>query len=276
MTSTQVPVQAASCAPHELIGRAVQDVDTPALLLDLAAMERNIGRMAESFRAAGVGWRPHTKAIKSPPLARKLMAAGAFGVTCAKLGEAEVMADGGIEDILIANQVVGAPKIRRLVDLLARADVVVAVDNPINVRDLDRAAAGVGRRLRVVVEVDIGMHRAGVAPGAAAVELARMVSACPGLRFAGLFGWEGQTVHIDDARAKQQAIAAAVGLLTDTAEACRQAGLPVEIVSCGGTGTYQHTARLPGVTELQAGGGIFCDLYYRETMGVEHEFALSV
>ena len=277
MASTPTRDPAAFSAEHErVIGCEKLDLDTPALLLDLAVMERNIARMAATFREAGIGWRPHTKAIKVPALAHKLLAAGAFGVTCAKLGEAEVMAAGGIRDILIANQVVGAAKIERLMRVLDVADVIVAVDHPDNVRELDRAATASGHQLRVVIEVDIGMHRAGTEPGEPTLDLARLIDGCRGLRFAGVFGWEGQAVHIADLDLKQHEIERAIRLLTDTAERCRAAGLDVGIVSCGGTGTYQHTARLRGITEVQAGGGIFCDLYYREEMHVDHEFALTI
>jgi D-serine deaminase-like pyridoxal phosphate-dependent protein len=259
-----------------MIGCHKLDLDTPALVLDLDVMERNVARMARTFRDAGVGWRPHTKAIKVPELAQRLLQAGAFGVTCAKLGEAEVMAAAGIRDILIANQIVGKAKIERLMKVLKLADVIIAVDNVRNVQELDRAAQASGQQLRVVIEVDIGMHRAGVAPGEEPVELAKQIDACGGLRFAGVFGWEGQAVKIADGTAKQQEIERSVGLLTATADRCRAAGLPVDIVSCGGTGTYQHAARLPGVTEVQAGGGIFCDMYYSQSMQVDHEFALTI
>ncbi|MCA1646218.1 MAG: DSD1 family PLP-dependent enzyme [Chloroflexi bacterium] len=259
-----------------MIGRSKWELDTPALVLDLDAMERNIARMSAVFRQAGVGWRPHTKAIKMPALAHQLLRAGAFGVTCAKVSEADVMANAGIRDILIANQVVGEPKITRLVNLLPYADVIVAVDNPSNVAALDRAATRKGLPLRVVVEVNVGMNRAGVEPGAAAVELARMVDGCAGLHFAGVMGWEGQTVGITDLEVKRRAIAQSVGLLTDTADRCRAAGLSVQIVSCGGTGTYQFSSTLAGITEVQAGGGIFCDVHYHEDMQVEHEYALTV
>jgi D-serine deaminase-like pyridoxal phosphate-dependent protein len=258
-----------------MIGCSKRDIDTPALVLDLDVMQRNVDRMAGTFRAAGVGWRPHTKAIKTPAIAHKLLQAGALGVTCAKVGEAEVMAAAGIRDILIANQVVGDSKIARVVNLLPHADVVVGVDSRVNVEALNRAACEVGRRLRVVIEVDIGMHRAGVLPSAA-VEFARFVSSQPGLRFAGLMGWEGQTVRIADRSDKERAVVDSVRSLTDSAAACADAGLPCEIVSCGGTGTYQITSRLPGVTEIQAGGGIFADVYYREEMHVDHECALTV
>jgi D-serine deaminase-like pyridoxal phosphate-dependent protein len=257
-------------------GQSKWDLDTPALVLDLGAMERNVERMSSTFRAAGVGWRPHTKAIKVPLIAQKLIAAGAHGVTCAKVSEAEVMAAGGIRDILVANQVVGDQKIARAVDLLPQADLIVAVDNPDNVACLGRTAARHGTPLRVVVEVDLGMRRAGVDPGAPVVALARTVAGCDGLRFVGVMGWEGHAVTIADAQEKRRIVEQSLGLLTSSADRCRDAGLTVDIVSCGGTGTYAFSAYQPGVTELQAGGGIYCDVHYSQHMGVPHEFALTI
>jgi D-serine deaminase-like pyridoxal phosphate-dependent protein len=259
-----------------VIGGSKWKLDTPALVLDLEAMDRNVQRMATTFRQAGVGWRPHTKGIKVPAIAHKLLQSGAFGVTCAKVGEAEVMAAAGIRDILIANQVVGDIKISRLVNLLPHADVIVAVDDPNNVERLNQAACDKGLPLRVVVEVNTGMNRAGVEPGEATLSLAQKVANSPGLRFAGVMGWEGQAVAIPDLQEKQHAVERAVRLLVDTAERCREAGLAVDIVSCGGTGTYQFTSWLPGVTEVQAGGGIFCDEHYQRHMQVDHEFALTI
>ncbi len=259
-----------------VIGHSKWELDTPALLLDLPTMERNIERMASVFRKAGVNWRPHTKGQKIPAVAYKEMAAGAIGVTCAKLGEAEVMAAAGIKDILIANQVVGSQKIARLVNLLPHADIIVAVDSEENLEALDRAAREKGVRLRVVVEVNVGMDRAGVEPGQPAVEMAKKVHGREGVRFVGLMAWEGHTIKIPNPEEKRQAVGKAVGLLTDSAKLCREAGLPVEIVSCGGTGTYSITATLPGVTEIEAGGGILGDIYYRKAMGVDHEYALTI
>jgi D-serine deaminase-like pyridoxal phosphate-dependent protein len=263
-------------AQAHLVGQPAHALDTPALLIDVAAMDRNIARMAETFRAAGVNWRPHTKGLKSPAIVERLLAAGAFGVTCAKTSEAEVMAEAGVRDILIANQVVGQAKIARLLRVRAMADPIVAVDGVANVAELASAVEAAGTSLRVVVEVDTGMHRAGTAPGQPTVELARRVAAAPSLRFVGVMGWEGHTVRITEPGEKQRRVAEAVGLLTHTADACRAAGLPVEIVSCGGTGTYWLTARLPGVTEIQAGGGILCDVVYRDSMGVDHEQAATI
>lgn len=259
-----------------VVGISKWDLDTPALLVDLGAMERNIRRMAATFREAGVAWRPHTKGQKIPAIAHLEIAAGAIGVTCAKLGEAEVMAQAGITDILIANQVVGRPKVARLVRLARDADVMVAVDSEKNVLELGAAASTAGVQLRVVVEVNVGMDRAGVGPGEPVVALARMVQRCPGLRFAGVMGWEGHAAVIADPDEKRRAIEAAVGQLVESARLCRAAGIPVEIVSCGGTATYAVTARIPGVTEIQAGGGIFADVYYRTAMGVDHEYALTI
>jgi len=233
------------------VGLPQEALDTPALIVDLDVLERNVARMAGTFRQAGVGWRPHTKGIKVPAVAHRLLAAGAFGVTCAKVSEAEVMAGAGIRDILIANEVIGEVKTRRLAELCTQADVVVAADS-------------------------VGMGRCGVAPGAGVVRLAQEVAAAGPLRFAGVMAWEGHTAAMPDQEAKVAAIRAAVGTLVESAEACRAAGLPVSIVSCGGTGTYQTTAHLKGVTEVQAGGGIFGDVHYRDDFRVDHECALTV
>ena len=136
------------------VGMRKEALDTPALVVDLDALDRNVARMVATFKQAGVGWRPHTKGQKVPGLAHRLLAAGAFGVTCAKVSEAEVMAAAGIRDILIANEVIGEAKTRRLAYLCAQADVVVAVDSPAGVAQLERAAAGAVTRPRVVVDVD--------------------------------------------------------------------------------------------------------------------------
>jgi D-serine deaminase-like pyridoxal phosphate-dependent protein len=261
----------------DMIGRSKEELDTPALLLDLNVAEGNIRRMADTIlRQAGVQWRPHTKGMKTPALAHKLLAAGAHGVTCAKLGEAEVMASAGIRDILVANQVVTPHKIERLVNLRHHADVKVAVDNPENVAAIDRAALKKGIVQRVLIEVDTGMERAGVLPGAPVLELARQIDACEGVEFAGIMTWESMVLKIADLEERQQAITAALKSFSDSAQLCREAGLPVEIVSCGGTGTYWMSAFAEGITEIQAGGGIYCDRVYRGRFGVDHPYALTI
>jgi D-serine deaminase-like pyridoxal phosphate-dependent protein len=259
-----------------LIGRSKADLDTPALIVDLDIMEANIRRIAETCRAHGVSWRPHIKGQKVVEIARKELEAGAIGITCAKVGEAEVMAAAGIRNILIANQIVGRIKVARLVDLLDRAEVIVAVDSAENVAELAAAAAARGRVLGVVIEVNLGMNRAGVLPGVPVVALAAVIAASPGLRFAGLMGWESQAVTIADPARKVRVIEEAIAQLTASADACRAAGYPVEIVSCGGTGTFPTAILQRGVTEVQIGGGIFSDQRYRNGYHVDLPCALTI
>ena len=267
-------VAEAAPAPS-MVGRPVQDLDTPALLIDLDTMEANIQRMASYCARYRVNWRPHTKGIKVPEIAKQELAAGAFGITCAKLGEAEAMAAAGIDNILVANQIVGPIKVGRLVELSKTATVLVAVDSMANAQAMSEAAREVGVRVKVLIEVDGGMNRCGVDPGQPTVAFAQQVHELPGLELQGVMAWEGHTAGMSDMAEKRPAVKAAVGVLTDTADQVRAAGLPCKIVSCGGTGTYQITATLPGVTEIQAGGGIFGDLTY-QSWGVDHRGGLSV
>jgi D-serine deaminase-like pyridoxal phosphate-dependent protein len=263
-------------ASQVLIGQSTSALDTPALLVDLDVMGANIERIAAACRAHGVAWRPHTKAHKTPEIARLQIAAGAIGVTCAKLGEAEVMGAAGIRDILIANQIVGAIKVGRLVKLTRQADPIVCVDNADNVRELDLALRGTGRRLRVAIEVNIGMNRAGVEPGAPVVALAQAIAECRGLAFVGVAGWESQATTIADAAEKERVVRDAVALLTASARACTAAGYPVTVVSCGGTGTFPYCIQQPGVTEVEVGGAIFSDMHYITHYHVDFAPALTL
>jgi D-serine deaminase-like pyridoxal phosphate-dependent protein len=261
---------------HSLIGQPKSAVDTPALLVDLDVMEANIARIAATCRSHGVAWRPHSKAHKTPEIAKMQIAAGAIGVTCAKLGEAEVMAAAGIRDILIANQIVGPIKIGRLVELADRADTIVCVDSVENLTELDVAFTRAQKRLRVAVEVDIGMNRAGVEPGAPVAEFACKIASRPGLRFVGVVGWESHATTIADPAEKERTVRAAISALTASARACSAAGHSVEVVSCGGTGTFPYCARQPGVTEVQVGGAIFSDMHYLTHYHVDFPPALTV
>ncbi len=252
------------------------DLDTPALLVDLDVMEANIAHVADACRAQGVAWRPHVKSHKTIEIARKQIAAGAIGVTCAKLGEAEVLAAAGIHDILIANQIVGPIKVKRLMALPREADVIVSVDSEANVVELAEVAKAAGRKQRVVIEVNTGMNRAGVEPGAPAVALAGIIARHPSLRLVGVMGWEAHVTAIQDPTIKAEAVAEAIALLTDSAQACREAGHDMSIVSCGGTGTLQYCVSQPGVTEVQVGGAIFNDEHYRTHYGLDLPCALTV
>jgi len=246
------------------LGLTLNELDTPFLWVDLDTLEDNIQCLASYFRQARINWRPHTKGIKVPSIARMLVKAGAIGITCAKLGEAEVMASAGIKDILIANQVVGSLKYTRLAELCRQADVKIAVDSEATVSDLSKAALAAGAEIGVVVELDTGMQRAGIQPGKAALALSRLLHDTAGLRYLGLMTWEGHTVRLEDAELKQKEINASLKKLMDTVDLCRGAGLPVTLVSCGGSGTYTVASKVAGITEIQAGGAIFCDVSYKK------------
>lgn len=246
------------------VGLGVDDIDTPFLWVDLEAMEDNIRTLAGFFHDAGVAWRPHIKGIRAPDVALRLVDAGAIGVTCATVTEAEHMAAAGIHDLLVAHQLVGAGKYRRIAALSARADVKVAVDSDATLAAFGRAAVAAGVEVGVLIEVDTGMRRAGVPPGEPALTLARQVLGTPGLRLRGVMGWEGHTPDIVDPERKRLEIERSVELLVETAGFLREAGCPVDIVSCGGSGTFTVAARVKGVTEIQAGGAVFTDVTYRK------------
>lgn len=258
-----------------LIGLPIEELDTPAVLIDLDVFESNIKTMAADVKSRGASWRPHSKSHKCPAIAHLQVEAGAIGVACAKLGEAEVMAANGIRDILVPNQIVGPIKARRVAALATQSDICVSVDNIDNVRELDEAALRIGTRPRAVIEVNTGMDRAGVDPGEPARKLAQEMANCKGLRFAGVMTWEGHCWAIEDPDERLKEINRAVGSLIETAEQIRADGIPVEIVSAGGTATYLTTSGISGVTEIQAGGGIFGDIEYLE-QGANVKRALSL
>jgi len=237
-------------------------VDTPALLLDVEALRANIHFLADYFSKRHCKLRPHFKSHKCVKIAKMQMEAGAVGITCAKLGEAEVLADGGIRNILIANQIIGPLKIRRLIDLCRRAEVMVAVDSVDNVRMLSEMISAAGLQVGALVEVDVGMGRCGVVAGQAAVELARLVAASPGLRFEGLQGYEGHSVDLVDETERTVKTQAAMKLMVDSRRLIESSGMRVNIVSGGGTGTYDVTGVTDGVDELQAGSYACMDWFY--------------
>lgn len=243
--------------------------ETPHLALDLDAFERNVAHMAHTIiTQGGKQWRPHIKAIRSPALAQLMIKAGATGVTCATVPEAQTMVDAGIHDVLIANQIVTREHLKRLAVLNQTARVIAAIDAPVHLALLSAAAVEAGVCIPVVIEVDVGLKRSGVASANAAVELARAVCACKHLSFCGVMAWEGHTTRIADQALRAVAVHDAVGLLVDAARQCEAAGMPVDIVSCSGTGTYLVSSGIAGVTEIQAGGGVFGDVRYRSEFGI--------
>lgn len=259
-----------------IVGRPAAELDTPALLVDLDILESNIATMAGDIASRGAGWRPHSKANKSPVIAHRELRAGAIGITCAKLGEAEVLVANGVFDILISNQIVGPIKTRRLaaVNKQAGVDVKVCVDSIENVREIGAAAVELGSRVRVLIEIDSGMQRAGVAPERAP-DFARQIVTVDGVELAGVMTWEGHAMSVANPAERAAVVTSSVQKVVDAANEIRAAGIPVEIVSCGGTGTYLTTAAIEGVTEIQAGGGIWGDAMYLD-LGANVKPALTL
>lgn len=247
------------------IGRSRHDLITPALILDLDVARRNIAKMAEYMRSVPARLRPHIKVHKSPELARMQMAAGeAIGVTTATVWEAVVMVRGGIDDILIANEVVGAEKIRVLADLARSAHMIVAIDDAQNAEDLSAAALKAGSVLGVLNDLDVGMERCGVRTKEEALRLAQHVSKLQGLRLEGMMGYEGHCMLEPDPDLRVRKAHAAMDKLVEAVDFLARAGFASKIISAGGTGTYNITGAHPRVTELQAGSYAVMDAFHAQ------------
>jgi D-serine deaminase-like pyridoxal phosphate-dependent protein len=240
-----------------------QEIETPALLVDLNRMEGNLHRMAAFFRTVPAKLRPHFKNHKCSALAARQLDAGAIGMTCATIGEAECLVQHGVPSILIANEIVEPAKIHRLIELVRQADVIVCVDNEKNLNDLARAGRNAGTPVSVLVDVDVGLHRCGVQPGDPALRLARLAVE-KHLRLRGLMGYEGHLSRQLPGPDKEEAVAVAMRSLMGTKACLERENLPVEIVSAGATGTYSISGCYPGVTEIQAGSYLFMDTNYRK------------
>ena len=248
--------------PPASVGMRVDDVDTPALLLDLDAFERNLARLPRSLAGSGVRMRPHAKAHKCPEIALRQIAQGAVGVCCQKVSEAEALVRGGVKDVLVSNEIVGRPKLERLAALARRAHLGVCVDHATNIRDLNEAARREGVVLDVLVEINVGANRCGVEPGEPALLLATEISRCPGLRFAGLQAYQGAAQHVRSYAQRAEAIALAVAKVKQTLAALDGYGLRAERVTGAGTGTYLFEAASQVYTEIQVGSYIFMDADY--------------
>jgi D-serine deaminase-like pyridoxal phosphate-dependent protein len=249
-----------SQSPPARVGDALAAIDTPALVLDLAAFERNLDRMAEATR--GIRLRPHAKAHKCPAIAREQIARGAVGVCCQKTDEAAAFVDAGIADVLVTNEVVAPKKIGRLVELARRATVGVLVDDAGNVAALSSAAVARGVSLDVYVEIDVGAKRCGVEPGATASALAQRIAEAEGLRFRGLHAYHGGAQHLRSPAERRDAIGRAASLTRATRDAIQAAGIACSIVTGAGTGTWHHEATSGIWNELQPGSYAFMDADY--------------
>ena len=260
--------------PTALAGQAKADLDTPALLLDMEAVEANIAQMADWFRGKSCKLRPHAKTHKLPLIAQKQIAAGAIGITCAKLSEAEAFFRHGIRDILVANEIVGARKIERLLQVCRLGNLIICVDDAGNAREISTAAQRHGVVISVLVEVDTGLGRCGVQPGTATVEFVRILVGLAGLKFCGLMGYEGGC-FLKDAGDKADRCATAYRQLVETKELVSRAGFPVEIVTAGGSNTFALGGVYPGITDLQVGSYVTMDTFNRE-YGQDFRQAVSV
>ncbi|MCX6136904.1 MAG: DSD1 family PLP-dependent enzyme [Ignavibacteriales bacterium] len=240
----------------------IQDVDTPSLIIELDSFENNIQLMSFSLDGKNVHIRPHAKSHKCPEIAHRQIAAGAVGICCQKVSEAEAMINGGIADVLVSNEVVGKVKLERLAALAKRATVAVCTDNLENVKDLGAVAHRYGVILSVLVEVDVGGKRCGVEPGASALALAKEIIAQPNLRFGGLQGYHGSAQHIRSVAERRLAIDSAAEEIRKTLGPLEVAGIPCPRVTGAGTGSYLFEAASRVYTELQPGSYIFMDADY--------------
>jgi 3-hydroxy-D-aspartate aldolase len=243
-------------------GMHVDEVDTPALVVDLDALEANLDSMAEFCAAAGVALRAHAKTHKSPVIAGWQADRGAVGQCVQKVGEAEVLAWGGVRDILVSNEVVSPAKLARLAALRSVSHVAVCADNLFVVDQIERAAEANGSRLEVLVEVDVGGGRCGVAPGRPAVELAQRIASSRHLAFGGLQAYHGTAQHLRTPEERERASATGADSTRLTIEALEGVGLSCGIVGGAGTGTFAVDAASGVYTELQAGSYIFMDADY--------------
>jgi 3-hydroxy-D-aspartate aldolase len=263
------------------IGDSLDDIHTPALIIELDAFERNVERMAKFVKQAGVRLRAHAKTHKSADIARYQMeTGGACGICCQKVSEAEALVDAGIGDVLVSNQITDPKKVDRLAALSKKARTLVCVDDEQNVDVLSSAAQRRKTMIECLVEIDVGAGRCGVSPGDDAVRLAKKISLSPGLRFVGLQAYQGSAQHVRDFNERRQKIETAVEMTRRTVDLLKVEGLPCEIVAGAGTGSYYFEGASGIYNELQCGSYIFMDADYQRVKDADgnpiHEFENSL
>jgi 3-hydroxy-D-aspartate aldolase len=256
-------------SPPAEIAAPVEDIDTPALIVDLDPFERNLEKMARVARDAGVRLRPHAKTHKCPEIAKRQIAFGAVGQCVQKVAEAEALASAGIRDILVSNEIVGTSKLRRLARLAENAKIALCFDDAEQVDAASRVAGEHGVKLGALVEIEVGMERCGVAAGAPARDLARRIADAPHLRFEGLQAYHGRAQHLPTAAARRQAIDGAIEAVRKSVEALAAAGLPCPSVTGAGTGTFRLEAASGVYNELQVGSYVFMDTDYARIGGAD-------
>ena len=253
-------------SPPAQPGMREDEIDTPALVIDLDAFEFNLDRMAALLAPTGVKLRAHAKTHKSAVIALQQIARGAVGQCVQKVAEAEILAWGGVQDILVSNEIVGAGKLARLAALARIARVAVCVDDPAQIVAIESAAEAAGVRISVLVEIDIGAARCGVQPGPEAVALAKQIAASRHLIFGGLQAYQGSAQHRRGVDERKKLIDHAIDGARRTVEQLHQQGLPCPIVGGGGTGTFEIEAASGVYTEIQAGSYAFMDADYARNL----------
>jgi 3-hydroxy-D-aspartate aldolase len=243
------------------VGDTIDEVDTPALILDLDAFEANVALMASEAARMGVALRPHAKSNKCAEIARRQIAAGAVGVCVQKVSEAVALAEAGIDDILICNELVGQHKIAALVELSGRIRVAACVDDIGNVAAIERAAAAAGTKVSLLVDVDVGQGRCGVSPSQV-VQLAQAIVSAPHLKFAGLQAYHGGAQHIRDVGERRAAALSAVSQAAAARDALAAAGIACPLITGAGTGTFRYEGASGLYTEIQPGSYVFMDADY--------------
>ena len=248
------------------IGAPVSAVDTPALLIDLDALERNIRRMQARVDGTKVRLRPHSKTHKSTAIAHMQIAAGAVGMCCQKVSEAEIMVEGGVRDVFISNEVVGDAKIERVAALTCRAKVSVCVDHMDNARALAGAAQKFGATIHTLVELNVGANRCGVETAEDVAVLAQAIAKSPPLRFAGIQAYQGAAQRVRAHAERRAAIEAAVAKVKEALAALERGGLACEVVAGAGTGSFEFEIMSSVYNELQVGSYVFMDADYRRNL----------
>ena len=265
--------------PPAQIGDRLEDVETPALIVDLDAFERNLQTMASLARDAGVCLRPHAKTHKCVEVARRQIAFGAVGQCCQKVGEAEVLVAGGIGDVLVSNQIVGERKLDRLMALARDAKISLCFDDADQIKAASNAAQRAGVTIAGLVEIETGMQRCGVPAGVAASSLALQIANAPGLKFAGIQAYQGKAQHFRAPEERKAAIDVAIRAIHETLDALNGLGLKCESITGAGTGTFRNEAESGLYTELQCGSYAFMDADYaanQQSASAPNPFAHSL
>ncbi len=247
-----------------------RELPTPSLVLDLGAFEKNVARMSRFVAERNIALRPHAKTHKCVEIARRQLSRGAIGICVATIAEAEVMARSGIRGLLVTAEMVGEPKIERLLGVLREApDTMVVVDDPDNAADLQRSAERAGMTIHVLIDLDVGQNRTGVKPGSAARSLATAIGRSRNLELDGICAYAGHLAHVADFNSRSQKCRDAWRVALETRDVLRKDGHEIRIMTGASTGSYNIDSDIEGLTELQAGSYVFMDVEY---LGVHQDF----